>query len=123
MNVGGRSGSNRLAHRVSWTLYRGEIPDGLCVLHKCDTPPCVNPEHLFIGTLQDNNADMAAKGRWSINGPRGLKGESHPQAKLTVQSVREIRASTETSTILARRYGVSLTTLCNAREGKTWRHL
>lgn len=74
------------AHRVSWRLHFGEIPKGIYVLHKCDNPPCVNPDHLWLGTQADNVRDMNEKGR-----ERGSKGEAHPNAKLTAKQVKEIR--------------------------------
>lgn len=57
------NGTMAKTHRVAWTLTNGSIPDGMCVLHRCDNPPCCNVEHLFLGTLADNSADMVAKGR------------------------------------------------------------
>ena len=56
-------GKKQMAHRVSWQLYRGKIPDGMKICHECDVPLCVNPQHLFCGTQKDNMQDCARKGR------------------------------------------------------------
>jgi len=112
-----------LAHRFSWELTYGAVPIGLCVCHRCDTPACVNPNHLFIGTIADNAADMAAKGR--AVSPR-LKGSQHANAKLTESSVGMIRRLSDrgmSASRLASQFGVSrrcirmITTRC------TWRHV
>lgn len=62
-----------LAHRAAWEMSRGPIPDGLCVCHHCDNPPCVNPEHLFLGTVADNNADRDRKGRGRLPDPEQVR--------------------------------------------------
>ena len=69
-----------VASRFAWELFNGPIPDGLCALHNCDNPPCVNPSHLFLGTREKNNEDMVLKDRQS-------KGEHRPQHKLTLDQV------------------------------------
>jgi|SRR5579864_39387 len=74
------------AHRISWELNNGPIPHGACVLHRCDNPPCVNPDHLFLGSKRDNSRDMAAKGR---AGARW--GEQSSHHLLTDSLVREMR--------------------------------
>jgi hypothetical protein len=104
------------AHRFSWELVNGPIPVGMFVCHRCDTPACVNPAHLFIGTNADNAADMAAKGRAS-------KGTARWKAKLTEEAVREIRKSTERGVDLARRFGVCAAQITAVRKGYEWRHV
>ena len=94
------------AHRVSWELNIGPIPDGLCVCHHCDNPPCVNPAHLFVGTYGDNNRDAYRKGRKVPPTPDN-RGELNGQAKLTEAHVHKILVSTETQRGLAYRHNVS----------------
>lgn len=107
-----------LAHRVSYELHVGPIPDGQWVLHRCDNPPCVNPEHLFLGDRRANFDDMLAKGR-------SLRGERHLFAKLTSEQVVEIRrrARFEPQSKLAAEFGMSRATICNIIKRKTWRHV
>lgn len=93
-------GKTQYAYRVAWELTYGFIPSGLEVCHKCDNPHCVNPDHLFLGTHQDNMNDMVSK-------KRSRSGEFSPKAKLTWIQVEEIRNSPESQKTLAKRYSVS----------------
>lgn len=111
---------NRLAHRIAWELTNGIIPEGLCVCHHCDNPACVNPKHLFLGTIDDNNKDKMIKGRAT-----GLKAEKSPNAKLSWNKVREIRnkflLGSFTMRELSREYGIAFTTLRDVLNNKTWK--
>ncbi len=116
-----RYDSGILAHRYSWQTHNSQIPKGLCVLHKCDTPSCVNPNHLFIGTQLENLADMRRKGRAS--GPKiGRHGEKSPTAKLTASQVAEIRKSSGSQRALAAKYGVCQQNICDILRGRRWSH-
>ena len=109
-----------LAHVLSYRLAYGEPPpDKPCICHHCDNPPCVNPRHLFAGTIADNNHDMAAKGR-------ACKGEQHHWARLTEAEVREIAqryGEGEKPLPLSRCFNVSSTTVHRIARRTTWKHL
>ncbi|OHS09327.1 hypothetical protein HMPREF3289_01280 [Pseudomonas sp. HMSC75E02] len=126
---GSRRNSMVGAHRFSYELANGPIPDhasfhGLCVLHQCDNPRCVNPAHLFLGTNEENVKDMDLKGRRITKAKRG---SAHAQAVLTEQKVREIharyRAGGISQAALAAEYGVCLATINHIMTGRLWAHL
>lgn len=107
-----------LAHRIMYYLATGKQPGLLCVCHTCDNPGCVNPAHLFLGTVADNMADKDAKGRL---GPLG--GVDNGHAKLTEEQVLAIRASGETRHVLAARYGVTQVNISRIKTRKIWKHI
>lgn len=124
------------AHRFSWQLAYGLIPEGLLVLHKCDNRKCVRPDHLFLGTHKDNMADMTAKNRQATGDNQGLRlhpesrcrGERNASAKLTDEQVREIKTAWKPETrglaqALARRFGVHVSIVRRIGTGKLWRHI
>lgn len=114
------NGKEYTAHRASYTLFNGTIPDGMHVCHICDTPRCVNPDHLFLGTHADNMGDMAKKSRCP-----GLQGEASPRAKLSEEDVKQIRilAKTTTQIVIASKFGVDRTCIGLILSGKTWSHI
>jgi hypothetical protein len=118
------AGRNQGAHRVAWQLANGPIPEGLLVLHRCDTPLCLNPKHHFLGTNTDNMRDMVAKGR--SKHPH-TPGERNGRALLSEDDVRAIRALYKTRNVtlleLGERYGVHLATIHLIVSGKSWTHV
>lgn len=120
MGRGGRGAGNVICSRLSYQMHYGVDPGELFVLHRCDSPACVNPEHLFLGTNKDNMADCAKKGR--VKWP-AFRGEKHIQAKLTADLVRLIRASPLSCAKLGSQLGVRDTTIHSARTRKTWKHV
>lgn len=123
-------GSRVSAHRVSYTLFKGEIR-GLCVLHKCDNPRCVNPDHLFLGTHRDNLMDAIKKGRHMVGDKNPCRihpeiirrGENHNMAKLNnaeVEYIKKELANGVNITTLSKKFNVSLTTICDIKNGRSW---
>lgn len=106
------------AHRFSYAAFVGPLDD-LCVLHRCDNPSCVNPDHLFLGTREDNVADMLAKGRTA-------RGETFVNSKLTAKQVIELRQRGEAGhspRLLAETFGVTRENIYAILKRKTWAHL
>ena len=131
-----QSESMRLAHRVAFQLFVGDIPDGMCVCHRCDNPACVNVAHLFLGTNADNVADKMAKGRdryvrggehWTRAKPWLLRrGEEHAQATLSEEGVALIRSMSAAGIptgVIAKQFGVAWVTIDAVIKRKTWRHV
>lgn len=103
-------------HRLAWELTHGPIPDGLCVLHRCDNPPCCNPSHLFLGTHSDNMKDCVSKNRIA-------KGESVGRHKLTHEQVVTILTSHKSTKELASYFHVHPNHILRLRARKQWRHV
>lgn len=107
-----------LAHRVSWAIHNGPIPEGMLVCHICDVRSCVNPKHLFLGTEQDNTSDMCSKNRQIHQ-----RGVEAGRCKLSEEQVRDIFHSTLGIRQLGRNYNVAHTTIEAIKQRRSWRHL
>lgn len=108
-----------LAHRIAWQLHFGVIPDRLFVCHRCDTPACVNPYYLFLGTPADNVRDCVAKSRHSF-------GDNHPRAKLheaDIPMIRSLYATGTPATVIAARFLVKPGTIHGVLSGRGWKHV
>lgn len=111
------------AHRVSWELKNGPITNGLWVLHKCDNRPCVNPNHLFLGTCRDNVDDMVKKGRNHIP---YMRGEKNGMSKLTAEKVlriRELFLLGATRREITEQYDLTYEHICSIIRGDKWSHI
>ena len=119
------------AHRIAWMIHFGAIPDGLCVLHKCDNPPCVRPDHLFVGTNADNMRDMAKKGRCRpgshLYPERMPRGEDNFKSKMTTAKVIEMRSLYNGQrgcyARLGRKFHISAVAASLIIRRKFWRHI
>jgi hypothetical protein len=121
----GRRGINVSAHIASWMIHFGPVPEGLLVCHRCDNPPCVRPNHLWLGTHHDNSLDAFIKGR--MPGPVPLLGELNPKAKLTTTDVLEIRRLHGDAGIslaaLGRMFKVTKQSIWGIIQKKNWTHV
>ena len=120
-------GAEIYAHRLSFLMFKGEIPPGMFVCHKCDTPLCVNPDHLFIGTPKENSEDRDRKGRARIVIGKRSKGSESVRAKLKESDVIEIRSLYGTTNLthkeIAQQFGVAMQTVSSILSRRTWGHI
>jgi hypothetical protein len=127
IRLGGKQ-PKALSHRVVFELEKERIPNGKVIMHSCDNPECCNPNHLFLGTMKDNHADMVAKGRRVIgwnpdNKPPHKFGSTHGFAKLTEEQAREIKFSKAPTKLLCAKFSICRSVIKRIRSGKSWRHL
>lgn len=132
-------GKLKLAHRWAWERVNGRsVPDGMFVCHHCDNPTCVNPDHLYVGTHQDNMRDMVQRERSMAKRYPDLardlgyrtgsqnnwaRGADNPKAKLSPDDVEAIRNDSRLTSVLAAEFGVTRTTIQRIRSGRAWREV
>jgi len=109
-------GKSQRAHRISYFLHKGKIPNGLIVCHSCDNPPCINPDHLFLGTRLHNNQDAVHKQRHAF-------GEKNGKAKITEEIAHAIKYADGKQYEIAKRFGVTQPVVSKIKKGTRWKHL
>jgi len=123
----GFQGRVRKAHIVSWIIHHGDIPKDLCVCHSCDNPPCVNPDHLFLGTKKDNAIDAAQKQRlFRVPATCMTRGINRHNAKLNEKQVKQIRNEHRNGSsyrLLAQKYHVCTRTVGHIVHKRKWKHV
>lgn len=116
--------SPQISSRVAWRLTRGEIPEGLAVCHRCDNPPCCNPNHLFLGTTADNTADMVAKQRHAMADVAAVGELVQRVRRLSdaqIVEARQLREAGLSYRVIAAQYGVQHTTIMRLVNGTHWK--
>lgn len=119
------NGKKELAHRVAYLLEFGDIPQGMCILHKCDNPKCCNPEHLMAGTQTENIKDRDSKGRCNAKFPH-KQGSETLAAKLVendIIKIRELRSMGMTTVALGKMYGVCASGISRICSKQIWKHI
>lgn len=109
------------AHRLSWQVFRGEIPEGMHVLHRCDVRECINPDHLYLGSDLENARDRVAHGTQNV--PPRMLGSNHPMALIDEVTAIEIKNAVGTHTAISKRFGVSRSTVGHIKTGRQWSHV
>jgi len=112
---------NIRTHRLSYRVFKGEIPQGLLVLHACDNRKCVNPKHLFLGTHHDNNQDCLKKGRWKGGAPIGEKNGTSKLKEKDIIQIRQMQKEGVKQKKLGEIFGVSQPTISSIINLKSWK--
>jgi len=116
-----RWGKEQRAHRIAYLLEKGSIPPGMNVCHSCDTPACVNPDHLFLGTQKRNMEDCSRKGRFDDR--RGSKNRKAQLVEADIPGIRQRLKTGESLQAIATSLGVSKSAIAHIKQGRTWTHV
>jgi DNA-directed RNA polymerase specialized sigma subunit len=125
MSAGVSAGSKKFvrAHRISWEIANGPVPDGLFILHKCDNQGCVNPAHLYAGTQQQNVRDRAQRKRGKEHRQGGIANDNAKLSEDDVMAIRVLRKKGVGQTGIGRMFGVSQAQISKIENGKAWQSL